>query len=96
MCKRQMRFLRYAVKSGIEECRRKAFIQGGYNETPTNTTRTITYPVAFSSIIGTWIAEIASHPDSDWGELTSKPNNTQLVYYQNGRSTGAYWYAIGV
>lgn len=71
-------------------------IQGGYNETPTNTTRTITYPVAFSSIIGTWIAEIASHPDSDWGELTSKPNNTQLVYYQNGRSTGAYWYAIGV
>ena len=71
-------------------------IQGGYNETPTNTTRTITYPVAFSSIIGAWIAEIASHPDSDWGELTSKPNNTQLVYYQNGRSTGAYWYAIGV
>lgn len=71
-------------------------IQGGYNETPTNTTRTITYPVAFSSIIGAWIAEIASRPDSDWGELTSKPNNTQLVYYQNGRSTGAYWYAIGV
>ena len=71
-------------------------IQGGYNETPKNTTRTITYPVAFSSIIGAWIAEIASYPDSDWGELTSKPNNTQLVYYQNGRSTGAYWYAIGV
>lgn len=71
-------------------------IQGGYNETPTNTTRTITYPVAFSSIIGAWIAEIASPPDSDWGELTSKPNNTRLVYYQNGRSTGAYWYAIGV
>lgn len=71
-------------------------IQGGYNETLTNTTRTITYPVAFSSIIGAWIAEIASRPDSDWGELTSKPNNTQLVYYQNGRSTGAYWYAIGV
>ena len=71
-------------------------IQGGYNETPTNKTRTITYPVAFSSIIGAWIAEIASRPDSDWGELTSKPNNTQLVYYQNGRSTGAYWYAIGV
>ena len=71
-------------------------IQGGYNETHTNTTRTITYPVAFSSIIGAWIAEIASYPDSDWGELTSKPNNTQLVYYQNGRSTGAYWYAIGV
>lgn len=71
-------------------------IQGGYNETPTNTKRTITYPVAFSSIIGAWIAEIASRPDSDWGELTIKPNNTQLVYYQNGRSTGAYWYAIGV
>ena len=71
-------------------------IQGGYNETQKNTTRTITYPVAFSSIIGAWIAEIASYPDSDWGELTSKPNNTQLVYYQNGRSTGAYWYAIGV
>ena len=71
-------------------------IQGGYNETPNNTTRTITYPVAFSSIIGAWIAEIASQSDSDWGELTSKPNNTQLVYYQNGRSTGAYWYAIGV
>ena len=71
-------------------------IQGGYNETQNNTTRTITYPVAFSSIIGAWIAEIASRPDSDWGELTSKPNNTQLVYYQNGRSTGAYWYAIGV
>lgn len=71
-------------------------IQGGYNETPKNKTRTITYPVAFSSIIGAWIAEIASYPDSDWGELTSKPNNTQLVYYQNGRSTGAYWYAIGV
>ena len=71
-------------------------IQGGYNETPTNKTRTITYPVAFSSIIGAWIAEIASRSDSDWGELTSKPNNTQLVYYQNGRSTGAYWYAIGV
>ena len=71
-------------------------IQGGYNETHTNTRRTITYPVAFSSIIGAWIAEIASSADSDWGELTSKPNNTQLVYYQNGRSTGAYWYAIGV
>ena len=71
-------------------------IQGGYNETPKNRTRTITYPVSFSSIIGAWIAEIASQPDSDWGELTSKPNNTQLVYYQNGRSTGAYWYAIGV
>ena len=71
-------------------------IQGGYNETPTNTTRKITYPVAFSSIIGAWITEIASRADSDWGELTSKPNNTQLVYYQNGRSTGAYWYAIGV
>lgn len=71
-------------------------IQGGYNETHTNTRRTITYPVAFSSIIGAWIAEISSSADSDWGELTSKPNNTQLVYYQNGRSTGAYWYAIGV
>ena len=71
-------------------------IQGGYNETPKNTTRTITYPVAFSSIIGAWIAEIASSADSDWDELTSKPNNTRLVYYQNGRSTGAYWYAIGV
>ena len=71
-------------------------IQGGYNETPTNTRRTITYPVAFSSIIGAWITEISSSADSDWGELTSKPNNTQLVYYQNGRSTGAYWYAIGV
>ena len=71
-------------------------IQGGYNETYTNTRRTITYPVAFSSIIGAWITEISSSADSDWGELTSKPNNTQLVYYQNGRSTGAYWYAIGV
>lgn len=71
-------------------------MQGGYNETPNNRKRTITYPVAFSSIIGAWIAEIASRPDSDWCELTSKPDNTKLVYYQNGRSTGAYWYAIGV
>ena len=82
--------------SNLDLCYASDIEQGGYNETPTNTTRTITYPVAFSSIIGAWIAEIASYSDSDWGELTSKPNNTQLVYYQNGRSTGAYWYAIGV
>ena len=89
-------FYRYLIKSGFKRRGRNAFIQGGYNETPTNTERTITYPVAFSSIIGAWIAEIAYRADSDWGELTCKPNNTQLVYHQNGRSTGAYWYAIGV
>ena len=82
--------------SNLDLCYASDIEQGGYNETPTNTTRKITYSVAFSSIIGAWITEIASRADSDWGELTSKPNNTQLVYYQNGRSTGAYWYAIGV
>lgn len=43
MCKRQMRFLRYAVKSGIEECRGNAFIQGIYY----NSQITYTFPIAF-------------------------------------------------
>lgn len=49
MCKRQMRFLRYAVKSGIEECRRNAFIQGIYY----NSQITYTFPIAFpTNVLG--------------------------------------------
>ena len=70
--------------------------QGGYNETPTNNTRTVTYPIGYSGILGVLITEISYRSDSDWGELTQKPNNTNFTYYQNGRSTGSFWYAVGI
>lgn len=47
MCKGQMRFLRYAVKSGIEECRWNAFIQGIYY----NSQITYTFPIAFPTTV---------------------------------------------
>lgn len=56
MCKEQMRFLRYAVKSGIEECRRKAFIQGGHSSAGS-----FTYPIALSTVLGIWIQKIGYH-----------------------------------
>jgi hypothetical protein len=71
-------------------------IQGGYNETQVNNTRTVTYPIGYSKILGVLITEISYRPDSDWGELTQKPNNTNFTYYQNGRSTGSFWYAFGI
>lgn len=49
MCKGQMRFLRYAVKSGIEECRWNAFIQGVKGVTVGGDSKAwVSYPVAFS------------------------------------------------
>ena len=71
-------------------------IQGGYNETQVNHTRTVTYPIGYSRILGVLITEISYRSDSDWGELTQKPNNTNFTYYQNGRSTGSFWYSIGI
>lgn len=71
-------------------------IQGGYNETQVNQTRTVTYPIRYSKILGVLITEISHSSDSDWGELTQKPNNTNFTYYQNGRSTGSFWYAVGI
>ena len=71
-------------------------IQGGYNETQVNHTRTVTYPIGYSGILGVLITEISYRADSDWGELTQKPNNTNFTYYQNGRSTGSFWYSIGI
>lgn len=71
-------------------------IQGGYNETHVNNTRTVTYPIGYSGILGVLITEISYRSDSDWGELTQKPNNTNFTYYQNGRSTGSFWYSIGI
>lgn len=71
-------------------------IQGGYNETQVNQTRTVTYPIRYSKILGVLITEISYRSDSDWGELTQKPNNTNFTYYQNGRSTGSFWYAVGI
>lgn len=68
MCKRQMRFLRYAVKSGIEECRRKAFIQGGHSSAGS-----FTYPIALSTVLGIWIQKIGYH----WAfnpRITSRKN----------------------
>ena len=68
MCKRQMRFLRYAVKSGIEECRRKAFIQGGHSSAGS-----FTYPIALSTVLGIWIQKIEYH----WAynpRITSRTN----------------------
>ena len=56
MCKGQMRFLRYAVKSGIEEGRRKAFIQGGHSSAGS-----FTYPIALSTVLGIWIQKIGFH-----------------------------------
>lgn len=71
-------------------------IQGGYNETQVNLTRTVTYPIRYSKILGVLITEISYRADSDWGELTQNPNNTNFTYYQNGRSTGSFWYAVGI
>lgn len=68
MCKGQMRFLRYAVKSGIEECRRNAFIQGGYSSAGS-----FTYPIALSTVLGIWIQKIEYH----WAynpRITSRTN----------------------
>lgn len=75
---------------------KSAFLQGGYNETQVNRTRTVTYPIGYSKILGVLITEISYRSDSDWGELTQKPNNTNFTYYQNGRSTGSFWYAVGI
>ena len=71
-------------------------IQGGYNEAQANSTQTVTYPIGYSKILGVLITEISSRSDSDWGELIQKPNNTNFTYYQNGRSTGSFWYAVGI
>ena len=60
MCKRQMRFLRYAVKSGIEECRRNAFIQGG-----TTQPSPITFPVSFASKCLTVVPQLQAPHDKD-------------------------------
>ena len=68
MCKEQMRFLRYAVKSGIEECRRNAFIQGGHSSAGS-----FTYPIALSTVLGIWIQKIEYH----WAynpRITSRTN----------------------
>lgn len=68
MCKGQMIFLRYAVKSGIEECRWKAFIQGGHSSAGS-----FTYPIALSTVLGIWIQKIEYH----WAynpRITSRTN----------------------
>lgn len=70
-------------------------IQGGFFNTANNSIRTVTYPLAFSVILGVWLTEHSYVSDSDWGEVTEIPTTTQMKYYQNGRSTGAWWYAIG-
>lgn len=76
MCKRQMRFLRYAVKSGIEECRRKAFIQGGIKAYSTNI---FTFPVSFPHAILSVSVVIQRNMDSA-NQTTNVYNisNTQM------------------
>lgn len=71
-------------------------IQGGFYNTANNSVRTVTYPLAFSIILGVWLTEYSYRADSDWGEVTEIPTTTQMKYYQNGRSTGSWWYAIGI
>lgn len=69
--------------------------QGGFFNTANNSIRAVTYPLTFSVILGVWLTEHSSRADSDWGEVTEIPTTTRMKYYQNGRSTGAWWYAIG-
>ena len=76
MCKGQMRFLRYAVKSGIEECRWNAFIQGGIKAYSTNT---FTFPVSFPHAILSVSVVIQRNMDSA-SQTTNVYNisNTQM------------------
>lgn len=87
MCKRQMRFLRYAVKSGIEECRRKAFIQGIYY----NSASTYTFPIAFpthglgasaTGSINYWLTNTAiGITDMNLGDNVKQPGFVLCVGY---------------
>ncbi len=76
MCKRQMRFLRYAVKSGIEERRWNAFIQGGIKAYSTNT---FTFPVSFPHAILSVSVVIQRNMDStDQTTNVYNISNTQM------------------
>ena len=86
MCKGQMRFLRYAVKSGIEECRRNAFIQGGVTNNAGGMVRA-TLPVAFSTpltAVGTVTAATGSSSRNNLDDaVTLTSTYVQFAYYQH-------------
>ena len=89
MCKGQMRFLRYAVKSGIEECRRNAFIQGGYNEVRS----TVTFPISFSNAALGVMATL-SQGDQEAAQTWSYTAR-DFYLYQRYSGRGAHWIAVG-
>ena len=69
-------------------------IQGGYHGAPMNSNQTITYPISFTTMMGIWITTYSQRADSDWGEVLGA-NKEKMTYYQNGRSNGIWWHAIG-
>ena len=100
MCKRQMRFLRYAVKSGIEECRRKAFIQGGYNYVGIRTDINVPFPIAYStvlSIVGTPVVN-ASNNSGRGLENIKTYNTTSFVYFSGFdiNYKNLLWLSVGI
>lgn len=100
MCKGQMRFLRYAVKSGIEECRRNAFIQGGYKYVDERTDVYVPFPIAYStvlSIVGTPVVN-ASNNSGRGLENIKTYNTTSFVYYSGFdiNYKNLLWLSVGI
>ncbi len=100
MCKEQMRFLRYAVKSGIEECRWNAFIQGGYNYVGIRTNVYVPFPIAYStvlSIVGTPVVN-ADNSSGRGLENIKTYNTTSFVYYSGFDidNKNLLWLSVGI
>ena len=100
MCKGQMRFLRYAVKSGIEERRRKAFIQGGYKYVDERTDVYVPFPIAYStvlSLVGTPVVN-AENSSGRGLENIKTYNTTSFVYYSGYdiNYKNLLWLSVGI
>ena len=90
MCKRQMRFLRYAVKSGIEECRRKAFIQGVKGVYVGGDSKVVvSYPVAFSKFAHPVGADLTGEFKTwSWAITSGSLTGCTLVSTHDARTMG--------
>ena len=100
MCKGQMSFLRYAVKSGIEECRRNAFIQGGHKYVDERTDVYVPFPIAYStvlSIVGTPVVN-AENSSGRGLENIKTYNTTSFVYYSGYdiNYKNLLWLSVGI
>ena len=102
MCKGQMRFLRYAVKSGIEECRWNAFIQGGKTSTNTDGSqlKSQAFPIQFTSQVMSVVVTYL-HMNQEGGAMVASTSNSNFqfserCYANRSNDSPLFYIALGV